>query len=196
MPRGKPIIRPFRQGALDAYCGLYSIANAIQHCLGGRHRFNEEQAEALFRYLLTKLAKRSRKTLLEVATVGTDTVDIKFLLPVVAAWVRKHLGYRLAWDQPFRRAKRTRAGAVYKSIETAIGTEGFAAIIGVVGPTHHWSVLTKMTAKRLILLDSGVLHWIPRRRLFDCKRHRKGDDYRLVPEDTFIVSIDRASSFV
>ncbi len=188
MAKGKEIIKPYRQGAFDSYCGLYSLLNVLSCCLGGRHRISEEHAEALFRHVLQKLQKR--KNLLDVATVGVDLADMTFLLPVVAAWLLKKTGDRLHWVRPFTPQVRVRSPVAYRALEVALIAKDCAAIVGVAGPTHHWSVLTRISRKRLILLDSGPLDWIDRKRLFDPKRDKDDDTYRLIAEDTFIVRID------
>lgn len=153
-------LMPFRQGALDALCGLYSVVNAIQFAMYTlRHsarslahqKLDEHDAEVLFGRLIEQLVRRRRDS--RIVVDGVDRAQMSVLLRTADEWLREHRSVRLSFKRPLKR-QRARKSAVLREIARHLGDPGTAAIIAGNAPWRHWSVATKVTPACLILFDS------------------------------------------
>src|SRR5436305_9582191 len=50
----KPSLSPYRQGRLDALCGVYAIINALRRCLGANPSYDEFWPDLFEALLLTE----------------------------------------------------------------------------------------------------------------------------------------------
>jgi hypothetical protein len=83
---------PYRQGHLDAMCGIYSLVNATRLVM----RFNEEESYTLFWRILAQIERRKRLSL--AISDGLYPADVNWLLKKLVS--RR---YGLAWYRPFYR---------------------------------------------------------------------------------------------
>lgn len=140
--------RAYRQGDLDALCGVYSIVNALRYVF----HLRDEQCQKLFGKLI-KALERDCGHLYQPVLHGMDFGQLKRLL-VPAGQVRI-LGRNLKFEARTLRLKRNQRTLPH--LWAALDQElkrSCVAIVWITGATDHWCVVYRVTPKTLWLLDS------------------------------------------
>jgi hypothetical protein len=165
--------RPYQQGELDGFCGLYSIVNAVAVAVHSRsgyggqsllpvRRFDIRHAQELFDDLSRLLLKLGVLTTLD-PSLGAAV--LAKLLRETDEYLR-HRGVRLSWSKPFHKRKNVASAAIVKRIRRHLGEPHTAVIVGYL---DHWSVIRSSSPKRLRLADSSNDLWMATQRR-DAKR--------------------------
>jgi hypothetical protein len=198
-PVPEPSLSPYRQGGLDALCGLYAIINAMRRCLGEAY---DEIWPDVFEALL--LSTEREVGLAEALTLGIRTKPFRAILQY-ATWTMAEQ-YGLAFsstqmsDAPPRLALDISAPTSadeYARIVRAWTSRPQAAVLIGIKRRHrplHWTVIERVTRRRLLLLDSAGIDQIRRK---DCRIAKaKGagnlghDACRLSPKRTFLIELE------
>ena len=140
--------KPYRQGQLDGFCGLYSLVNAMR-ILGLLH--SNKHGQKLMMQLCEVL--ETDRTLKERLDEGTDSSEITRLFKEV---IEPH--YRVKRFKPFHRttSKTTMAEYVVK-LDAFLRSKNGVVFVGLAGYHDHWSLISKVTAKSFIFYDSDGL---------------------------------------
>lgn len=136
---------PYRQGDLDSLCGLYCVVNAIRFAAAPPLRIGETQSKDLINHLARALGP----DFLQVFDEG-----INELIPTLRAadeWLRENHGRRLRTKRPYRFRAPDSPEAILRTIDLHLIRANSAVIVSNV---EHWTVVERVTAKRLVLLDS------------------------------------------
>lgn len=195
-------IRPFRQGDLDGFCGVYSVINAIHAAAGNCHdsrrtscpcnatlpsRLGKAQARDLFHYLARYLERT--RLLAGACQNGLDTPDLKRILSRTHLWMRRWHDLDLVWSRA-RIAPRVGAfRSAVRRIKQHLSQPHTAVIVAIEARVGHWSVISECLANRLRLADSDGGAWLP-------LSNRKGRRYTwhagcIDPTSVFLVQLQR-----
>lgn len=161
MPR-RPL--PFEQGHLDGLCGIYSIVNSIfwslrnypplQRRKRGSKRFpTDAEFNDLFVVLLSNLVRGHSH--LRPIVDGTNTLQLTRLLSKGSNWLTAHTGLALVVRQPFYGKRYVATVQVARTLGQHLDRPGTAVIVGVEAPLEHWTVVRRVSRRRLLLLDSA-----------------------------------------
>ena len=153
----------FQQGDLDGLCGAYSVINAISwglHSLRVHHghsrpyrSLREHERDNLFRALLEAvITSRSRS---RIVVDGLHSLDLVHMLRVASTWLSQERVIRLRYSRPLYHHRRVRPVRMMRILTTCLARPGTAVILGVESPWKHWTVVTSVASRCLLLLDSG-----------------------------------------
>lgn len=172
-------MRPVRQGAFDALCGLYAVVNAVEvvGLKGPRSSFH--------------------KRLFDRLVVGLDHDDVKFAVTdglgpdelIGAArkafrWVDRTYGVKLSIRRPRHAGLVSDADEFLDWFDRATDDGRHAVIVNVVMPwLDHWTVAARRDGRRLIVRDSHGLQTL------DLGRFTLGGGaYRLRADHTLLIA--------
>jgi hypothetical protein len=146
MPRE---IKPYCQGDLDYLCGIHAIVNALYAVLPD---LKERRAEQLFRELLQEVARR-RKNPLQIAWRGMDPSLVRHLITFAADLIAKERSVTVDVSRPLQR-KRVRLETLVQQLREHTA-EGGVAVLAMRDKSSHWTVVVKVTRKKIRLFDSN-----------------------------------------
>ena len=177
--------RPYRQGSLDGLCGLYSTVHALRAVCP---EMTDKVCSSLFRHLTRSLRNRTHEPL-NMITGGIALPTLRYLLKCAIAFVGRKLNIVVTARQLSKPVRATKQiNRLWREL-TAVLSPTAVAIISVQGRISHWTVVTGLSAKHLLLLDSGELK---RFRLSNCSVTLSDDLYSISPTEVTIVErIDR-----
>jgi hypothetical protein len=152
---GHHLIVPYQQGGLDGLCGLYAGINAIRVVYAPEHRLSSHISRELFATgIIALMARgRSRANLYRGMTAEEQYALIRALLtsPVLAG--RPQL--RLLEHQ----TKRKRAKDFNLFIREEINRQA-VVLVGLEGRMSHHTVVTGVSAHRVLLSDSIGMQFV------------------------------------
>lgn len=145
---------PFRQGSLDALCGVYAVVNAL--CYLQRSISNEE-AENIFIDILLELG--DSEDLLNRIVEGTGRREIRQLMNYLNA------EHNIHWHKPFSCKTNLTLNKVWVSMKTFLEQPERGVILAlIIEDGIHWSLIRKMSDKRIYLYDSENIKKMYRKR--------------------------------
>ncbi len=149
------LLKPFRQGGLDLFCGVYSTVNAVKMLLGNQITDDDEFLEIAVNCISKLVKERGLSFLSE----GLNSRDITFLLRKVAL-----TEYGIKSRKAFKFSNIS-LGEYWNTVREFLGERKSAGVIICIDPVNwgHWTVITKATARRLVLLDSIGIKFLHRR---------------------------------
>jgi hypothetical protein len=146
-------LRPYEQGHLDYYCGIYSIANALKLI---DKRMRGEEPIKLFVRILNFLEKKGK--LGSVAKKGVDPDELNLILEQVIS-----NRYCITISRPFYRKRKQSIDQILNKVETFLEDgPSRAVIVGVLGDFDHWSVIKRVTKMEIHFFDSDSMKKLPR----------------------------------
>lgn len=139
-------MKPYIQGQLDAFCGVYCIINVTRVVAG---RMTEDEAIKLFGKIMTYL--ESYKKLSRTSLVGNYTTDIEKILTRVIA-----PQYGIEHMRPFAEQTTVNKQVYFNRIKTFLKEHPKSAVIAYMEHDwwDHWSVIRDITPKSVVLFDS------------------------------------------
>jgi hypothetical protein len=143
------LLRPFRQGDLDGLCGAYAAVNAVRLAARPHCRLRRAACAGLFAALVDELADAGR--LRGFVTGGIGTGKLARLLRRAGNWLDAEHGLRLEFRRPFRKGGGRDPGACLRLLAEHLARAGTAAIVGT---ANHWTAVSAVSGKRLLLADS------------------------------------------
>lgn len=168
--------KPYRQGQLDGLCGVYALINAVDVLCGP---LNKRQAQALFLDILSFL--ESRGSLAERCVHGVAIHDIAAIL--------KHVicsRYPIVRSKPFHRCKRVDLALYLQSLTAFLAHPRTVAFVAIEGHYNHWTLVSNVTDKSIVLHDSDQMHFLLRS---SCSMQHAQDQKRhwLLPTHTYLL---------
>lgn len=150
--------RPFKQGDLDALCGVYSIVNAVRALCP---EVGRAAATELFDHLMRSLRKVGANAATAVGG-GIYHQEVARLARHATAYVGKHHGVALALE-PMPKPKLTGRDLTgfWHTLSQTLTPER-VAILALDGRHDHWTVAVAATRTRLLLFDSVGMRWLRR----------------------------------
>ena len=170
--------RPFIQGNLDGYCGIYSIVNAIHYLCGpiSKTRGNELLYEGLKRL-------EAKQAVVECVIDGMSGRDIRAVLD---GGISKQYG--LSVKKPFHCKKSVPLDVVWNHMAAFLKNNHGVIVLGLEGKHNHWSLVNKVTDKSLLLFDSSHRRYLPKRNCTTCD---KGDSQMHYISPTHLIYLNR-----
>ncbi len=157
-------IKPSHQGYLDSLCGIYSIVNADKIV----NNSTEDESQSLFNTIIRHLAKK--KILKDITLEGTDHKTMTDLINNV-------VGFRF----PYKVSNRKSVSSLNEwweiSSKFLIEKPNRTIILSVGGRDNHLTVISRITQRRIFLLDSNKRDFFKRS---DCTTLAKWDESKLV----------------
>jgi len=140
-------MKPFKQGALDGLCGVYSIVNSLS-CVHGPDR---ERSREVFEDIIGYLDRS--KNLSRIITEGLCINSLGEILNNVES-------IDLDRSMPFRGRSDCGLDEFWTAMQEFLSEPNRAVLMGMSGEYEHWTVVTKITDKRVTFLDSdGISHF-------------------------------------
>tara|TARA_R110001583_G_scaffold83178_1_gene219923 strand:- start:11504 stop:12091 length:588 start_codon:yes stop_codon:yes gene_type:complete len=187
-------ILPYRQGALDHWCGLYSVVNAI-HLLVGP--YEDSSCVDIFAEAQCALLKLRKGRLTSRVEKGVTPKEMKSLLESVSEefglgvrtlrldaggrQVATLFGYWRALQRYLERANgRASSRGAYTGMERGI------AVVFVSGTYRHWTIVRAATNREVLLFDSCGFERIFRRKI-TVGRHTRLRPRLVSGSSTFLV---------
>lgn len=151
--QNQPHLKPYRQGRIDALCGVYCIINTVHYLCGP---LNVSQAQKLFAKSMRYL-ERSNSALSRLQT-GTTFEELSDAIENVII-----KNYSINWSRPFYRKRGVSLDFFWTHIQSFIENDGGIVVLCLGGEHDHWTLVRKVTRHSLILFDSAGLSRLPRK---------------------------------
>lgn len=146
-------LKPYQQGQLDGYCGVYSVVNAVHYLCGP---LTSTQAEAL----LLKVMKFLEGSQPAVRRLSNGTILKEILKVIDHIIIRRYPICRL---KPFHHNKNVSLDMLWSDMSAFLSAHNGIVIFCLDGKYDHWSLVKKVTDTSLLLFDSDKLHRLPKR---------------------------------
>lgn len=149
----RPIPRPYKQGALDGFCGLYALVNAVHYLCGP---LSEASATALFYQLIHSIERHH--PLVERIYRGTSINEVGELLAreIVTS-------YPIHRRRPFRSSRRVTLDEYWEEVQQFASHRDAIVLTAIGGHHDHWTLFQRATDRTLITYDSSNLYRLHRR---------------------------------
>jgi hypothetical protein len=182
-------MKPFRQGNMDATCGLYAIVNSVRLSASCLKRLSVVECKELYQCLV-HVSDQFEGGFAGVLCEGLGIREMKVLLKHADCWLLDRQEMTLEWSKPYTSRQRPDLMEYRTQLQDHLELGG-TAILGLGGWWEdHWTVLHKLTAKSVMLCDSGGL-----KRLFsDSLNNPKGEvrsRWVIDATSTFLIKVDR-----
>ena len=184
----RPKCPPYRQGALDSLCSIYSALNAIRYLSAD---FGYKKAHALFSDMVAKIyeGKSAMPEIQEILCEGSDRIPFCCL---------EGTPYELNHKRPYH-LKKNRPKTVNKfmvSLGALVNRPDRCSIIVVEDTLENWchyTVVWGVDAQGLHLYDSSPRWNIikPHQLLIDGGLEDEGNRFKLLPSWTEVVEAKR-----
>jgi hypothetical protein len=169
-------MKPYQQGYLDGFCGVYSIVNAARIIKG----WNEDQCLELYEKILIYLTKN--KTLIPSLLYGID-------VNLIGSLFRYVVKDTLQRQMPFKRRKKVPTDEFWNyMMEYMSNGNKRVILLCLEGKHHHWTLVKDITDKRIRLFDSNSLQTLNRMRCTTSTVITKTRLHRIVPTMTYFLS--------
>ncbi len=169
-------MNPYRQGDLDSLCGLYCVINALRFAALPATKIGRAQSMALIQHLAKALGPEFGELFVD----GTNSV--KRLLRAADEWLQQTHGERLIVSRPFRRVVPPSAEVIAQTISTHLADPRTAVIACNL---VHWSVVERVTPKRLVLFDSSLHQYMK----FEGKGRSAKDNNIILPHKLLLLKV-------
>ena len=171
-------MRPVKQGALDALCGVYAVVNALEMVgvVGRRSRLHRD----LFSKLILALPAHQVGG---AVICGVEAQDLMRASRRAFRWLRRTHGVDLCIRAPLADRRFEETAPFLDFVRSQAQDWRRAVIVGIEFPGgSHWTVVRAIEGRKLYLRDSGRMTRLDLDR-FDVRRGR----YRFLPEDTLVI---------
>ena len=138
---------PYQQGKLDSLCGLYSIINSSRLI----HQYDNQYCQLLFSEIISYLALES--SLFKITTAGINFSTIGRIITDVS-------NLNLIKEKPFKGVRTIPLELFWSSMASFLAEPNRAILLGLGGLYDHWTVVQKITDKRIVLFDSSQLKYL------------------------------------
>lgn len=155
----KPL-RPYRQGDLDALCGLYTVINSIRWCL---RDYDIAKQGPHWMELFAELSDYAVKEIghLSISSMGLGLNAMIWLMRTAQEHMRTVHGINIRTKRPFALSKPSELNQPALAIENHLQNDSSSTLFAIYGSINHWSVATEITATRAKLFDSDGLNYLP-----------------------------------
>lgn len=185
-------IAALEQGHLDGLCGIYSVINAFrlaaEHADDShsslREALGEDWSDTLFRHLV-RIAQKGRRQA-DFVYVGLTTAHLARLIGEAGLWLEKCFDLAVTVRRPLYHCANASLAKRCETIAAHLATPATAVIVGTAEPWNHWTVVARVEARRLVLVDSSGLSYTPRRRIKGFEDCHAG---LITPRSVFLLTI-------
>ena len=146
---------PHQQGEFDGLCGVYSIVNAMKIL-----QYRPDGSQELFNKLIFRLDEDRDLTHILVGGFKFNVLN-----ELIERVICKD---EIAKEVPFKGKKAVALGVVWDTMEKFMNDTNNSLpviIIGLEGMHLHWTVVRRITSKRIYFEDSGKLTYINRKNI-------------------------------
>lgn len=184
---GRRTIDPYRQGSLDALCGMYAIVNAINLCLPRSNTRNDICVQ-VFEDMIWAASGRMAAHMVR----GLYVQDISVFLSSAQRTLHKW-SLRLSYHRPFVRERTLRQSQYLGRLAQFLEVKNRSCIVSIGHPMfrHHWTAVNAITPRTLRLTDSCNERVIRVRNLVTVKRCRQGSARSWMPTASFVIELAR-----
>jgi hypothetical protein len=177
--------KPYEQGALDSLCGIYSIVNAMRVIRG----LSNEESQELFTQIISYLEENKSLAItlaegISITVMGSIFKDIIGEKIDRAIPFQKQTDVRISefWIEMARFLHKKRAKGEKRVILLSLG-----------GLHDHWTIVRKITSKRIWLFDSIGLRNLDRSK---CTTRKASSSRRhlIYPTQTYFLKQNQSVS--
>ena len=175
-------LKPFQQGSLDCFCGLYSVINAIKFLSYANFNFSYNKAFDLFCYLIKNLQEKDK---LESSLVyGMNVNDLYYLLRKTREFLYENYNLHISIRKPFNRKIKISFEDFIIFLDNNLNQTNKTIILGT---PEHWTVFYKITENNIYIFDSFGGKYYP---IKNCSiAVLKNKKYQLFTYSLFIVEV-------
>ncbi len=144
---------PYRQGQLDALCGIYAIINGVRNACASASIRRQSIPSGLFADLLKALEARGQAQ--EVICDGMGFRGHERCLKVAREHLRRR-NVEMTWSRPWKGKKRLNLAMAFKAIQGHVNKPGNTALLSFT--THyyqHWTVIQAVSGGNVKFSDSA-----------------------------------------
>ncbi len=138
---------PYQQGKLDGLCGVYSMINATRII----NHFNYAYCQDIFAEIIAFLA-------LECSLSKITTQGINFSM--IGQIITQIRSLNLSKERPVFEEKEPTLADFWSSMAHHLAQPSRAILLGMGNVYDHWTVVHRITEKRIMLFDSGHLKYL------------------------------------
>lgn len=149
----------FQQGELDYLCGVYAVINSSRAAAGHYRHLSSTDCRELFAALLLELEQTNN--LATATAYGMGGRQISRLLKAADRWLLDWYGIHLSFKKPFHTRRTVETAAFLGTCRHHLEGLGSSTILRLSGRSEHWTVLSGMTDRRLLLIDSNRRKYLP-----------------------------------
>jgi hypothetical protein len=148
-------MKPYRQGAFDGFCGVYSVINAMKLIAKNGDGFGEEFCEQLFnaliRHATIKIGVR------RLIRSGTPHRLMRSFLRGSSDYVSRHRKLKPCFRRPMLRQGRLSIDSVLLIMRRELAIQPCSFIVEIGGVHSHWTVIRDISKAQVHLFDSDGL---------------------------------------
>ncbi|MEQ1521987.1 MAG: hypothetical protein ABL936_12025 [Aestuariivirga sp.] len=148
--------KPYRQGAFDGFCGVYSVINAMKLIAKNGDGFGEEFCELLFnaliRHATLKIGAR------RLIRSGTPHRLMRSFLRGSCDYVSRNRKLKPCVKRPLLREGRLSIDSVIDIMRRELAAQRCAFIVEIGGVHSHWTVIRSISRAQVQLFDSDGLN--------------------------------------
>lgn len=148
-------LKPYRQGAFDGLCGVYSVINAMKLIAKNSDGFSEEFCELLFnaliRHATLKIGVR------RLIRSGTPHRLMRSFLRGSCDYVSRNRKLKPCVKRPLLRQGRLSIDSVIDTMRRKLATQPCSFIVEIGGVHSHWTVIRDISKAQVHLFDSDGL---------------------------------------
>ena len=145
--------KAYRQGQLDALCGLYSIINACRMMCRSPEINKRVSGWELFNFMVEALDKRRKAA--EVMCYGIGRKDHLKCLKVARKYLLGKHGLLLEYKRPFRNVTAPTISQAFTKVGQHLELPGTGALLDFKTASYqHWSVICSVKKREVQFYDS------------------------------------------
>lgn len=148
-------MKPYRQGAFDGFCGVYSIINAMRLLGTTSDGLGEEFCDRIFDALMRHAALRIGVR--RLAKHGTPQWLMRSLVKGTCAFVGNRRKLKAVLGRPLLDKGRLSLTEVLDILRRLLATQRCSFIVEIGGLHSHWTVIREISAAQVHLFDSDGL---------------------------------------
>jgi hypothetical protein len=169
--------RPKQQGDLDSLCGVHAIINALY---AHDPTMTHDDLMRLFKAILRAAEKHAERPV----QLLWDGLDQQLLQRMLRRAVRRVRSKTLAFKHKrLKQAKGQTLDQALHRLQKKLDA-GWLAIASMSGAEEHWTVIRRITAQRIYLIDSSQKTFL---KIRDCALQPKKSKYVLFADDVLLV---------
>ena len=145
-------IKPYQQGSLDGYCGMYCMVNIVHYIDGP---ISTDNALHLLSKLLAEM--HVKVSVDRRLTDGVSHTEIIYMLRLLKR------SYPIRFKKAFPKKRKVTLQEYWSVLSEFIHQTGGLALICAEGYHDHWTLVRGITNRSLLLFDSDGMGWLPRK---------------------------------
>ncbi len=148
-------LKPYRQGAFDGFCGVYSIINAMRLIASTSDGLGEEFCDRLFNAIVRHATLRIG--LRRLVKNGTPQWLMRSFLRGSCDFIGRHRKLKPSLQQPLLRKRRLSIENVLCILRQELAVQRCTFIVEIGGVHSHWTVIRDIGKAQVQLFDSDGL---------------------------------------